>query len=489
MNIKNNIESLDPLFVLKEHFKVISDNIKSYRPKTSAFKLQGNKVVLEQSISSYLYTDRIQQDVKPNSTILIGESIARCYGYDPKLNFANLISDDKLIDLSKIGLSIFELFDILPVVRDINPKKIIFMVGNNKIEFNFFNEFVLSFLERKYGDPYLVFENLLHHFYYETVLEKISTLLDNPKIELLFCVPMGNTFTRLSQREQKESTKNLGFSYERSLPGIGTTHINAFEKTLNKAGYNFISLRDFLNSREDFIDYCHLSISGIEKTLSKLNESFSIQVNAFENIESDMAEIVEDFFDLYINPHHSHIKTKVVDLFCGKPLAQKSLYWDLMKDIRFKKCFDFLNPKDFLPTSIQNTISIAENNNLLSKEFSSTFYKASFNNKYSYQYFPEISDDKSSVYFYSEKMIGFLEISIIPYLEDINLGVRLNGKQIGCISDNNLGQEIQVEEGLNKLEIYVMNDKIEFPASEIIKYILYREKRLSLYKINRLSIS
>jgi len=480
-------------------FKGRKKSIENYNKLQKDFQILGDAVVnINETPSQYLFTSDKTQPIGNKNCVIIGESVARCYGIDPLLNFKKILEvtdpSYNYIDLAKTALPSQDILSQVELINEIKPEKLIVAIGNNVPSYLFLNSYYMDYLESKSINAEKYIEDMYYEFYYKPIIEKFLNEVSIKKEDILFFIPMGNIYgwkrrvSVISKEGSKPSkycpvnnfnlankTNDINLlerAYEfvvdrkSTMPGLGKVSANAYRKVLKENSLNHIDFRDLLSSNEDFIDYCHLSLKGIDKVAKQVIDKcrFEFKENEYKVLFSDSKiknKILQSKYLL-----HKMEKQKIEfnnefedinNLFCGKPLLFIDSYHELLRDTVIRQILALADPKTVLNASVENNYILCGEDNLLSSKINNNFINVSQFAKKTDKVFHHISQDKINFNFISKSSgMKKLEIGFYKEYKECRINIFLNGDLIkGDLEEKNLTFDVNINKGINCLEIKV----------------------------------
>lgn len=318
LNYKKNI---DHNLLIKAGYSNLMNKMLSNRNETD-WILDGDRLYLNiDHWEADLYS---QKEIKLNNKkkiVILGESVAQSYGWNPDYSFAKLLQENnpnyQVIDLSRISAQFTSLLNYEEIINKIKPEKVVIFGGNNLVTYTPNTPHIFP-----QGSSLTDIEDIIYKNFKKYIMnpfiERIKTW--NEQIDISFIVPMANTraFTPISKfaynnqeleiiksalelndieiitdiinnnnlicpvlfhhlAKLNEDNGNISKAYDyydksyfldvdkkNTLPGINHIYRECFEQTLIKQDFNFISLHDLYQDdyRKYFSDYCHLNQKG-----------------------------------------------------------------------------------------------------------------------------------------------------------------------------------------------------------------------------------
>jgi hypothetical protein len=264
-------------------FNYRKKSIEDYNQKQKDFEISNQEVIkINKTPGQYLLTSDVSQPIGAKNCVIIGESVARCYGIDPLLNFKKILEATdpsyNYIDLAKTALPSQDILSHVELINEIKPEKLIVAIGNNVPSYLFLNSYYMDYLESKSINAEKYIEDMYYEFYYKPLIEKFLNEVNINKENILFFIPMGNIYgwkrrvSVISKDGSKPSkycpvnnfilankTNDINLlerAYEfvvdrkTTMPGLGKVSANAYRKVLKENSLNHIDFRDLLSSNE-----------------------------------------------------------------------------------------------------------------------------------------------------------------------------------------------------------------------------------------------
>ena len=158
-------------------FKGRKKSIENYNKLQKDFQILGDAVVnINETPSQYLFTSDKTQPIGNKNCVIIGESVARCYGIDPLLNFKKILEETdpsyNYIDLAKTALPSQDILSHVELINEIKPEKLIVAIGNNVPSYLFLSSYYMDYLESKSINAEKYIEDMYFDFYYKPLIEK-----------------------------------------------------------------------------------------------------------------------------------------------------------------------------------------------------------------------------------------------------------------------------------------------------------------------------
>jgi hypothetical protein len=511
-------------------FNYRKKSIEDYNQKQKDFEISNQEVIkINKTPGQYLLTSDVSQPIGAKNCVIIGESVARCYGIDPLLNFKKILEATdpsyNYIDLAKTALPSQDILSHVELINEIKPEKLIVAIGNNVPSYLFLNSYYMDYLESKSINAEKYIEDMYYEFYYKPLIEKFLNEVNINKENILFFIPMGNIYgwkrrvSVISKDGSKPSkycpvnnfilankTNDINLlerAYEfvvdrkTTMPGLGKVSANAYRKVLKENSLNHIDFRDLLSSNEDFIDYCHLSLMGIDKVAKQVIEKLKFEFNEREYqllfLDSKIKDkILQSKYILHKMEkqkiEYNNEFQNINNLFCGKPLLFIDSYHELLRDTVIRQILALGDPKTVLNASVENSHILQSEENLLSSKINKDFIIVSQFAKKTDRVFNHISQDKINFNFISKSSgMKKLEIGFYKEYKECKINIFLNGDLVKeDLKENNLIIEVDINKGANRLEIKVDNKSKSLMFEDFFNpdgLTIYEPKLYSLYSL------
>ena len=146
--------------------------------------------------------------VKPNkkNIVLIGESVARGYFFDPVMPFSKILqthfdyawpNEVNLIDLARVDLTVTHLIKLLRDARQLKPDSIIVFAGNNWHTSEFMDAGDHIHLAQIYkNNLFIGVRQIVEKYHLQSITEKvcqeISNIINNDNIPIIYILPEFN---------------------------------------------------------------------------------------------------------------------------------------------------------------------------------------------------------------------------------------------------------------------------------------------------------
>ena len=295
---------------------------------------------------------------KNKKILVLGESVARGFFYDPSYNLAmalknsihNILPDSHafdVIDLANNGLTLSDLSIQLDWIELINPDIVIIVAGNNFLIGEYLIHSDLSNLQEKFDREGWQGAKKWEHetikkYVKELILNKLLDIEKNSKTTIIFCIPCPNfqtwdwkgefsypltnnvvkindwiTSQQLNQ-QQKFDYKyfNRLSLFRRFIPGC-PFYLKQFIKN-NIQQYSTIKIIDLYDlfqsgkpQQDFFLDYCHLNSKGFSKLIKKIiNVIFQLSIvdnqidKPHNNLEAEAHFIAAIHHSRYGQPYY-----------------------------------------------------------------------------------------------------------------------------------------------------------------------------------------
>lgn len=497
---KHKYNKTDYKDVIELSFKKYKNYIENWNKTQNDFELKNETVhKLATGWKTDLLTSEITQKKSTKNIVFLGESLCRCYGFDPFLNFKTLfnnVDNQGVIDLARTSMPTLDVLNYIEVTKEIQPNDVVIMIGNNYPRFLFLNSYMLEVLAEEGIDPYKYVEELYFENIFLPLVKKINNLLKLDKKNIHFVVPVANIFSwestvkkldvkgeklgRVDYIYSKElMSQNLDFEFAPDLngiaPGIGLVARSAFLRALKGEGNSHVDSIEFINQKEDFIDYCHLSLNGIEKTAERLFEKLGMDLGVSIDKKTlhlkglSSSYLIKRLYNQPVNDKYFEDKEKIDSLFNGKPLFENINYHKLLNEPHLKQILAAANPKVILKNiKIENLDN--KKSDLLSSKYLNNFTEIKRHLGSNDDYYFDIYHDQIFFKFKSmQKKALTLTVGSRIKSKGLDISILLNSKKIGNLTCGRQEIPLEVISGINTIEINCKTNGIQFDVRENIK--------------------
>lgn len=254
--------------------------------------------------SWYFWADRNsipKKRLETKRVVLLGESVARGYLFDPVINLAKIMeshfeqsaNEIEVIDLARIDMTALGLRDAIKAVGVFEPDYLICFAGNNWHQMEMLSRadlVILSDIFKKAGLSAVreYIKNSIMYPEIDKILAEFSDLRESCK--LIFVIPGFNETGWVHDQtcpksmlweDQNDSDFNAVFGLPvRHTPRCFTFIRTYLKEYFNKHNIDFIDVTDVLlhvSSQEPigaryYIDYCHLNFDGLSLVATEVSK-------------------------------------------------------------------------------------------------------------------------------------------------------------------------------------------------------------------------
>lgn len=266
--------------------------------------------------SWYFWADKHLIPKKRQETtrvVLMGESVARGYLFDPVINLAKIMeyhfkqstTEIEVIDLARIDMTALGLRDALRAVEVFEPDYLICFAGNNWHQMEMLSGadlVILSDIFKKEGLS-SVREYIKDNIMYPEINKVLAAFSDlSESCKLIFVIPGFNEAGWVHDQTCPKSIlwedqNDYDFNAVFGLPVRHTPRCFTFIRTylkeyFNKNNIDFIDVSDILlhvaprDQLKYYIDYCHLNFDGLSLVAEEISKR--ITPNLVEAIDSSL---------------------------------------------------------------------------------------------------------------------------------------------------------------------------------------------------------
>jgi hypothetical protein len=515
---------------MEDCFKTYEKSILNHKECQSDFEFNGTSVcTTKKGWEDGLLSSEVEQVLGDKNILLLGESVARCYGYDPYLNFKQTLNNDKytILDLAKTAMPTKNILSYTELINRIKPDKCIVMVGNNYPHFSFINSYFMEKLESLSIDSEKYVCDLYEKYFFKPLIKEFLKRIELNQSEILFVVPMGNIYSwerkqgrlikskvpksfdpeqNLKEGMEKEDPILLNRAYEfpvsveDSMPGLGLIGNSAFEKTLISSNCKYINLKNIVSSRADFIDYCHLSLLSILKLSSMIGTVLKFHpVDLCENDYSELERVglESSFLVSMLHKQKAVIEkteriNKINSLFCGEPLFLIDEYHELLNYKHLRKILANGDPKSILNSNLEFSSLKQAQGNLLSRYIYNDFSISKISQGMSKRIFIDVYSREICFKFHADQSSrSFLNITLGQLFSETVISVYFNGRPIGTYDPYSSENEFEIclANGVNELQLSAESRVEEFDSVDLLNIDLERLHQPRLYSLYRCEIS
>ncbi|MCO4756118.1 MAG: hypothetical protein KC478_16670, partial [Bacteriovoracaceae bacterium] len=350
---------------IERSLKGFSTNLMQGKDRGHEFFIEDGHVITKiDGWLQHFFPENKRQKIGKRNIAIIGESSARGFGLGEKYCMANLLRSEKLehsiLDLSQVSLPATDIYKYKGLLNELNPDKLIIMVGNNLPLFPFQTLSVFHELKSKKLMNIEDWMELFKSYVFRPMIEKFVTGLDISKENIHFIVPIANLEEWWDEELNNSDSPIFDFrpNSTDTTPGLGENFAKAFEQSLEEFGISFTSLGSVLKGKEDFLDYCHFSLKGAAKVHRAVCEYLNTKSTFDFTTDKDRFVDSSLMMRLMRNRPYSrddlerypHIK----NLFDGTPLIFNNSYHECLSDPRLTTMLAGGDPKRNLPIIVEN---------------------------------------------------------------------------------------------------------------------------------------
>jgi hypothetical protein len=430
-NIKTKIlnfkSELDAQYLISNGYKAFDKNIRESNDFVKNWNVKDDRLYLDiNHWEADLYAQKEYILDNREKIVILGESVAQCYGWSPDFSMSKLLQENhpnfQVIDLTRISAPFTSMIFYENIVNQINPAKIIIFAGNNFVNFNpniphifkegttlsqieeligkyFTNNIVESFIDRLRSWKHFkkvhfiipmanarAFTPLYSFARNDDELNKINECLTNKNIKTTETVlsqnilcpllyhHLGSLYEEAGDIKKAYQYYDIGFflhiDKKNTLPGMNYIYRKSFKNYLNKNNYSHTALEDLFEDdyTKYFSDYCHLNQQGIDKVTQEYSTKI-LKNTAYKTIKlnTDTIKKIESLFN-FINLRNESYKLIKHDNFSYKNINLLNIFNNqpLFLNKTYHQLLEIENYKPILSHLDYKRITpcIVQNNNL-----------------------------------------------------------------------------------------------------------------------------